>query len=71
MEHLILLVLCCIFVGITSRDQALGLALAGGTVIFAVLQFIHWVTPDALAVLSATFNSGARFTAHLWSALLR
>ena len=69
MEHLILLILCCIFVGITARDQEMGLALFGGTVIFGVLMFISWVTPDALSVLSAAFNSGERYTSSLWSAL--
>jgi len=69
MEHLILLVLCFIFVGITSRDQEMGAALWGGAIIFVVLLFINWLTPDALGVLSATLNSGARYFSPLWSAL--
>ena len=68
MEHLILLVLCFIFVGITAPDQEMGLAMGGGSLIFVVLLFIHWMTPDAVAVISALLDKGARFSSSLWSA---
>jgi|FLOH01.1.fsa_nt_gi hypothetical protein len=71
MEHLILLVLCCIFVGITTNEKEIGLAMIGGVVIFGVLLVIDWMTPGALSVLSAALNSGERFTSRLWVSLLR
>lgn len=71
MEHLILLVLCCILVGITMRDQAIGLAISGGTIIFATLMFMNWLIPDVVAVLSASFNSTATYISYSWASLLR